>query len=324
MIRTKTTLLFALGILAFAASAEAKLKALIIDGQNNHSVWPKSTIMMKQYLEATGLFEVDVDRTRFTWNGEKREGKWLPLANVGATEDLPDSKPDPSFKPSFGDYDVVISNFGNNAADWPVETQRAFEVYVRNGGGFVSVHAANNSFGQWEEYNKIIGIGGWGGRKPHNGSHIFYDNAGKLVRDDAPNGKSGGHGKRHEFHITLRESAHPITRGLPKKWLTSEDECYATLRGPAENMTILATGKDRSENAPTDRHEPMLMVIDYGKGRVFHTTLGHDTAALEGVGFIATFLRGAEWAASGKVTQAIPKDFPTVEKIATRRFSVSK
>ena len=101
MIRTKTILLFALGILAFAASTEAKLKALIIDGQNNHSVWPKSTIMMKQYLEATGLFEVDVDRTRFTWNGEKREGKWLPLANIGATEDLPGSKPDPSFKPSF-------------------------------------------------------------------------------------------------------------------------------------------------------------------------------------------------------------------------------
>jgi hypothetical protein len=128
--KVKAGLLFALSLLAFATSADAKLKALIIDGQNNHAVWPKSTIMMKQYLEASGLFEVDIDRTRFTWNGDRREGSWLPLAGAGKTEDLKEPKQDPDFKPSFTDYDVVTSNFGNNAADWPVETQRAFESYI--------------------------------------------------------------------------------------------------------------------------------------------------------------------------------------------------
>jgi type 1 glutamine amidotransferase len=322
--KTAVTFLLTLCLLALTVSAEAKLKALIIDGQNNHVVWPKSTIMMKQYLEESGLFEVDIDRTRFTWNGEKREGKWLPLAGVGPTEDLKDSMPDPQFSPSFADYDVVISNFGNNASDWPTETQRAFESYVREGGGFVAVHAANNSFGNWPEYNRMIGIGGWGGRKPTSGPHVYYNDSGELVRDEATTGKSGAHGERHEFQITLRNTSHPITRGLPKQWLTSEDECYATLRGPAEKMTILATGKDRSQKAPTDRHEPMLMVIDYGKGRCFHTTLGHDTAALEGVGFITTFLRGTEWAATGKVTQSVPVDFPTLEKISQRPFTLKK
>ncbi len=317
--KTRVTFLLTFCLLVLTVSAEAKLKALIIDGQNNHSVWPKSTIMMKQYLEESGLFEVDIDRTRFTWKAD-REEKWLPLAGVGPTEDLETPKADPAFDPTFADYDVVISNFGNSAADWPDGTQQAFEAYVKNGGGFVSVHAANNSFGQWDEYNRIIGLGGWGGRKPHNGDHVFYNDSGELVRDKTQSGKSGAHGKRHEFHITLRNTSHPITRGLPERWLTSEDECYATLRGPAENMTILATGKDVSENAPTDRHEPMLMVIDYGKGRAFHTTLGHDTAAVEGVGFITTLLRGAEWAATGKVTQAVPEDFPTAEKAIGRSF----
>ena len=61
--------------------------ALIIDGQNNHAVWPKSTIMMKHYLEETGLFKVEIDRTRFTWKAA-REKAFLPLAGVGETEDL--------------------------------------------------------------------------------------------------------------------------------------------------------------------------------------------------------------------------------------------
>jgi type 1 glutamine amidotransferase len=319
--KVKRVLLFSLSLLTFVASADAKFNALIIDGQNNHAVWPKSTIMMKQYLEESGLFEVDIDRTRFTWKGE-REATWLSLAGVGKTEDLKQPEQDLDFKPSFASYDVVISNFGNNAADWPIETQRAFESFVKNGGGFVSVHAADNSFGQWKEYNRMIGIGGWGGRKPDSGLHVYYSNDGDLRRDEAKSGKSGAHGKQHEFHITIRNFDHPVTQGLPKKWLTSQDECYATLRGPAENMTVLATGKDMSDKAPSDRHEPMLMVIDYGKGRIFHTTLGHDTAALEGVGFITTLLRGTEWVASGKVTQSIPSDFPTAKKVSGRTFTL--
>ena len=306
--------------LLVSLSTDAKLKALIIDGQNNHQVWPKSTIMMKQYLEDTGLFEVDIDRTAFTWKGETREGKWLPLAGVGPTEDLKKSQHDPEFTPDFKKYNVVISNFGNSSADWPETTQRALENFMQNGGGYVSVHAADNSFGHWQEYNRMIGLGGWGGRKQSAGPYVFYTNEGELVRDAETPGGCGKHGPQHQFPITLRVKDHPITKGLPETWLSAKDECYALLRGPAENMTILATGKDQNDNAPTDRHEPMLMVIDYGKGRTFHTTLGHDTDAFESVGFIVTFTRGAEWAATGKVTQKIPNDFPTADNAPRRKF----
>ncbi|MCG8687743.1 MAG: ThuA domain-containing protein, partial [Desulfobacterales bacterium] len=112
--------------------------------------------------------------------------------------------------------------------------------------------------------------------------------------------------------------------GMPKVWLTTKDECYAKLRGPAENMTILATGKDMSGKAPTDRHEPILMVVDYGKGRIFHTTLGHDDYSCEGVGFIVSFIRGVEWAATGKVTLPIPEDFPTADNPSKREFILKK
>lgn len=302
--------------------AAADLKALIVDGQNNHQVWPKSTLMMKQYLEETGLFEVDIERSRYTWNAD-RESKYLPLANVGDTEDLKTPKTDPNFQPDFANYDVVISNFGWQAADWPTQTQRAFEAYMNSGGGFVSVHAADNSFPGWEEYNRMIGIGGWGGRTEKNGPYVYYTNDGQLKRDDTPGG-AGAHGPQHEIPVTIRDADHPITKGMPKHWMTSKDECYAKLRGPAESMTILATGKDMSGRAPTNRHEPILMVLDYGAGRVFHTTLGHDDYSMESVGFIVSFTRGTEWAATGRVTQPIPDDFPTAEKSSSRKFKLNE
>lgn len=322
MLNYRTVLMIIFCLILTVSSATAKLKALIIDGQNNHAVWPKSTIMMKQYLEDTGMFQVDINRTKYTWKAQ-REKEFLSLAGVGKTEDLKKPKSDPDFSPDFKKYDVVISNMGYGAADWPEATQKAFENYVKGGGGFVVVHAADNSFPKWKEYNKMIGIGGWGNRTKKDGPYVYYTNNGKLVRDYS-SGRCGSHGPAHNIPITVRVSDHPITKGMPSHWLTAKDECYALLRGPAENMTILATGKDMSGSAPTDRHEPMLMVIDYGKGRVFHTALGHDDYSFEGVGFIVSFLRGTEWAATGKVTQPIPDDFPTAERSKSRKFKLKK
>ncbi len=309
-------------ILTLPTLAAEKLKALIVDGQNNHAVWPKSTVMMKQYLESSGLFEVEVARTKFISN-HKRKETWLPLAGAGESEGTDKPVPDPNFSPDFSKYKIVVSNFGFGAADWPEQTRKNFEEFMKNGGGLVAVHAANNSWGNWPEFNKMIGLGGWGGRNEKSGPYVYYDAEGKIVREDGP-GKCGSHGPQGEFLITMRDKTHPITKGLPDFWMHTKDECYSTLRGPAENMTILATAADTPQLQKAGRNEPMLMTLDYGKGRVFHTTLGHDTEAFEGVGFIVTFLRGSEWAATGKVTQEIPKDFPSAEKSATRGFELKK
>ncbi|MGD0500961.1 MAG: ThuA domain-containing protein [Bryobacteraceae bacterium] len=181
----------------------------------------------------------------------------------------------------------------------------------------MSVHAADNAFPNWREYNLMIGVGGWRGRNEKWGPHFYYQD-GKLVADTAP-GSAGSHGARLPYKIVNRVTDHPITHGLPTEWMHAADELYANLHGPGENMTVLSTAFSDPANQGTGHDEPILMVISYGKGRVFHTAMGHNLVALNCVGFIATFLRGTEWAATGQVTQKVPADFPTADKISTRK-----
>jgi uncharacterized protein len=118
--------------------------------------------------------------------------------------------------------------------------------------------------------------------------------------------------------VVVRDRNHPITRGLPEKWMHAADELYSRMRGPGDNMTVLATAYSDPANRGTGHDEPMLTALSYGKGRVFHTVLGHDPPAMQCVGFIVTLQRGAEWAATGKVTVKAPADFPMADKVSTR------
>lgn len=318
---------------------EERLRALIIDGENNHGVFPKTTMMMKDYLEESGVFTVDIYRSKNIWQGphhNKVEGvdsiKQLltlyPLNDGVKRTSVDEPVADTTFNPDFKKYDLVVSNFGWKASAWPDQVKKNFETFVSSGGGFVLTHAADNSWGDWEEYNKMIGLGGWGGRNTASGPYVYYDNEGVLQYDKSE-GNCGSHGPQSEFQVETRASDHPIMKGLPRKWMHTKDELYSQLRGPAENLTVLATAfageKDSEgnvqENAKlTNRNEPVLMAIEYGKGRVFHSILGHMDYSLESVGFMATFQRGAEWAATGQVTQKVPKDFPSEDKSSARKW----
>lgn len=109
-------------------------------------------------------------------------------------------------------------------------------------------------------------------------------------------------------------------KGLPTAWLHTEDELYDHLRGPAKNMEILATAFSSEKYEGTNRNEPILMAIHYEQGRVFHTTLGHMKKSLSCIGFMTTFVRGCEWAATGKVSFEVPADFPTATKSSHKSY----
>lgn len=304
---------------ATAAIAEDKLETLIIDGQNNHTMWPKTTMMIKEYLEQSGRFTVDIERTKYTWKGGDLL-KQYPLEDGKQYQDLNQPKVDPNFKPQFSNYDVVISNFGWKAAPWPEATKRGLESYVRGGGGLVIIHAANNSFGDWVQFNRMIGLGGWDGRDESSGPYVYVDESGKLQRDMTA-GSAGSHGPQHEFQVVIRNPDHPVTTGLPRAWMHTKDELYQQLRGPADGMTVLATAYADETYRGTGRHEPMVMTIDYGEGRIFHTPMGHSDLSMEDVGFITILTRGVEWAATGKVTLTdVPEDFPTASETSRRPF----
>ncbi|VXC30441.1 ThuA domain-containing protein [Maribacter litoralis] len=316
-------------------SSPVKLKALIIDGQNNHYVWPKTTMMMKDYLEQTDLFTVDIERMDSVWLGIKYN-KTRPEAYESFIETYPlkDKTYQVSNSPiktsdftlNFSDYDVIISNLGSDSPLWPVKTREAFESYMKNGGGLVVIHAADNAWGDWEEYNKMIGLGAWGGRNEESGPYVYYNDEGELIKDTLA-GVCGSHGPEYEFQLTTRAPEHPIMKGIPEKWLHTPDEMYERMRGPFENATILATAyADVEKNAPPwdpnvtglGQHVPQLMAINYGEGRVFHSTLGHFDYSMQCVGFITTLQRGTEWAATGKVTQKVPVDFPSADASNSR------
>ena len=162
----------------------------------------------------------------------------------------------------------------------------------------------------------MIGLGGWGGRTEKSGPYVYVNAEGELVRDETP-GNGGNHGAQWEFPVVIRDREHPIVKDMPVEWLHAKDELYDKLRGPAKNMQVLAT----AESQVTGRHEPMIFTIGYGKGRVFHTPMGHAEYSQECVGFITTLQRGTEWAATGKVTLPIPDDFPAADKLSSRKFA---
>ncbi len=281
----------ALCLIQSLASAAPPLKVLIVDGQNNHA-WKETTPVLKKLLEESGRFAVEVATAPA--KGQDMSG----------------------FKPDFSKFAVVVSNYNGEA--WPVETQTAFETFVRNGGGFVSYHAADNSFPQWKEYGQMIAVGGWENRTTEKFGPRVRFKEGKVVLDSSP-ARCGNHGARLPFQVVMRDTKSPISKGLPVEWTHAPDELYDSLCGPAENLTVLGTAHSEPSNRGTGEEEPMLMTIRYGKGRVFHTTLGHDVAAMQCVGFITTLQRGTEWAATGKVTVKVPKDFPTATAASVRK-----
>jgi len=251
-----------------APAAPPKIAVLIITGQSNHN-WRGTTPILRKILEDTNKFEVRV------------------------TEEFRGAGPE-----TLAPYDLVVLNYferGRPELKWGDRANAALLDFVRSGKGVVVYHFSVAAFDGWTEYEKLS-AGNW---RPNNGHH------------SAP----------HNFVVDVKDQEHPITKGLKLSFPQQTDELYANLRWqPAGSYHVLATAYDdhalyqasrTDSRAPqplegAGANEPMLWTVDYGKGRVFVTALGHDVDQVQTPAFMTTFARGAEWAATGKVTQAIP------------------
>jgi type 1 glutamine amidotransferase len=275
---------------------DGRIKALIVTGQHNHN-WEVSHVAIKQILENSGLFAVDVAVS-------PKVGEYMF-----------------NFKPDFASYQLVVLDYYGDG--WSEETKQSFLNFVEKGGGIVIYHAANNAFRNWKEYNRIIGFGGWENRNETDGPYI-YIREGELVYDNSP-GNGGSHGSQHEFVLHCGNPDHPVTKGLSAKWRHAQDELYDRMRGPSIVKDVLFWAYSDPATRGSGRDELAIFTVDYGSARIFHTTLGHagnaldDNIAMQCAGFQVTLLRGAEWAATGKVTQQVPEDFPTATTISLRK-----
>ncbi len=276
--------------LAQDSPAVEKIRVLIIDGQNNHN-WVDTTQFLREKLEGTGLFSVRVSTTPARQAAQQAWSDW---------------------RPDFSSADVVLSNY--NGPAWPEHVRQAFEAFIRQGGGLVNVHAANNAHSGWAEYETMTGLL-WRGAK--DGARLALNEQLEVVKQPAGEGPGAGHGPQHEYQVTSIDPEHPITAGLPKQWLHAKDELYHGQRGPAEGMHVLAAAYSSPEFRGTGMYEPMVWWIGYGKGKAVTILLGHVNAndrsempAMKCVGFLTLLYRSCQWAAGREVTVAKPDDFP--------------
>ncbi len=274
-----------------------KIKVLIIDGYSNHD-WRYGTEIINSLLVNSGFYDVDISTA--PTNDSPNYGDWSP---------------------DFTLYDVVVQNLNSlgNGNSWPPQAQLNFEDYMKNGGGMFVYHSANNSFPEWKEYDKMIGLG-W--RKAGQGAAIEIK-GNKMVKIPAGTGENTSHGPRVDLVVEILKR-HPINKGFPDKWKTPDIELYTYARGPAENVEVLSYTYDEK----TGKNWPVDWVVKYGKGRIYNSTYGHlwhdlkMPQSVQCVAFQTTFLRAIQWVAGKKVTVEIPPNFPTESDVSLNPFEL--
>jgi uncharacterized protein len=194
-------------------------------------------------------------------------------------------------------YDVYLLNYRDSKAGgpdtrWSEDNLKALADAVAGGKGLVVYHYASSAFtsgGPFDkEFEQLI-AGGWR--------------------------KQGFHGKRHVFPVSMSTPDHPITRGMPARFIHSNDELYQNSLVP-EGSEVLATAySDKSKDPKnTGKEEPVVWVTKQGKGRVCENALGHDVAAMQDLGFQTLLIRCVEWAATGDVRYPVPEQLKSAAK----------
>jgi len=261
MLRTARPLLpTALAALTLAAPARAQVadllpgqsRVLVITGASNHH-WEFTSRELVEMLAGSGKFRVDQTSD--------------PAATLADAEVL-------------ARYQALVLDY--NGPRWGEQAEQNFVEAVRGGTGVVVVHAADNAFPGWVEYEQIVG-------------HLWRDGS--------------GHGRFHPFDVEITDREHPITRDMADIVAHPDELYHGLVNVQGTDHRVLAVAESTKESGGTGRLEPMIMVGSFGAGRVFHTPLGHvwrgnafSRNSVRDVRFKDLIIRGTEWAATGDVT----------------------
>jgi len=258
-----------LAILTLACAAlQASPVRTLIFSGQNNHGWRTTTPYLGKLLAGSGRFDVRVEEE--------------PSGITAAT---------------LSNYDLIVVDY--QGPRWGPGTERAVADFVRSGKGLVAVHGSSYAFSgldilgpghvktgrtdpPWPEWAEMVG-GTWAGHPPPN-----------------------FHAPRHLFTVKFTDRGHPIARGMSAQFQTLDELYHGMTFLPGAHP--IGVAYDDPANGGTGKEEPILVTTNFGKGRVFYTALGHEVPGMQEPGFAITFVRGAEWAATGEVT--LPAEFP--------------
>jgi len=240
---------------AVAPQQPEPLRALLVSGANNHD-WRWTSPEIERALEETGRFAVEI-----TYEPER------DLVGVAA-------------KHAAGELDLLVLDY--NGERWGEAAENDFVAAVRAGCGVAVLHAADNAFPGWADYERMVGL---------------------LWREGT------GHGRFHPFDVHVVDHHHPITAGMQDLRMHPDELYHRLVWAEGADHRVLLSAFSAPKAGGTGRYEPMATAGTFGDGRVFHTPLGHtwqnnvpSRASWHDPQLRRLVARGCEWAATGAVT----------------------
>ena len=264
----KLSLLLAV-VMATTLLQAAPKKLLVVTTTTGfrHSTIPTLEKILSQLAHESGAFTVEFVQQP---SGKPNAPKMLAALKAGATEEqqaafklaerefqteqaaykIAEAKWDESLKialqklspASLKDYAGVV--FASTTGDLPIPDKQGFLDWIKAGHAFIGIHAASDTFPGWPEYTEML----------------------------------GGHFKQHGAQVGVdclnMDPLNPATAPLPKVWSLSQEEVYQFKNYDATKVHELLV-MDKHPNDKTPGHYAVSWCKDYGKGKVFYTSIGH-------------------------------------------------
>jgi len=240
---------FLVGPLCVPAQAQKKApdgaKVLLLSGgQRQHHGYRDQAFYLTAALEDTGRYEVT----------QTEEAAVLET-------------------PALAKYDLIIalSDRRDDEFKFSPGQQKAIFDYVRNGGGYVSIHGADNAAADWDpEWRKMLGA--------------VFSHFG------LPDGKT----RKGDYTVKIVDPSSPVAQGIDDFPLKDELYYHLQIEPDVKPLAVVEfEGVDW----------PVAWTRTYGKGRVFHTVFGHRDFGpgkddpLQNPNFSRLVLQGIDWVA---------------------------